>query len=80
MSIDRRRLLGLTGFAAAERAMGLVALVSAPGGQVALAAADEDQLKRRRRLERLEILTERMRKKAKFALEHALSAVSGNGD
>jgi hypothetical protein len=75
MSIDRRRLLELAGFATAERTTGIIAAtVGGLGGQVALSAPDNDELKRRRRRERLELLTERMWKRAKFQLEQALKA------
>ena len=72
MLIDRRRLLELTGFAAAESATGSVAAVGGLGGQVAPAAVISDELKQKRRRERLKALTERMLRKAKFRLERAL--------
>jgi hypothetical protein len=47
MSIDRRRLLELTGFAGAESATGVVAALGGLGGQIAVATLSDDELKRR---------------------------------
>ncbi len=66
MPIDRRRLLELTGFAAAERTTGLVAAalrVLGRGGRLR-GTPTEYELKQERRRERLEALAARLRRKA----------------
>lgn len=63
MSIDRRRLLTLTGLAVAGGATRPVAAVRGLG-HIALVAADSYDLKQQRRRERLELLEARIRRKA----------------